>query len=81
MLAEYAPRRQITLDAPDVASLIDRLEDKFPKLRWKLRDEAGSVRRFVKVFVNGEEIRALEGIRTPLAQGDVVDILHSIQGG
>lgn len=81
MLREFMPRRTVTIEAPDVRSLIEGLESQFPALRLRLRDETGAMRRFVKVFVNGEEIAALSGLETTLAPKDTVHILHSIQGG
>ncbi len=81
MLREFVPVRKVDLDAPDVSALLDSLERKYPRLRFKLRDESGAVRKFVRVFVNGEEIHQLDGLATRLARQDTVDILHSIQGG
>lgn len=81
MLKEFVPRRKLDVDARNVASLLDSLETEYPRLRFKLRDENGAVRRFVRVFVNGEEIHQLDGLATRLARDDTVDILHSIQGG
>ncbi len=81
MLRDFVSRRTVTKDATSVEELLGQLETEFPKLRHRLRDETGVVRRFVKVFVNGEEIGALQGLDTPLKPNDEVDILHSIQGG
>ncbi len=81
MLREFVPTRKLQVDAGDVSSLLDALEERFPRLRFKLRDENGAVRQFVRVFVNGEEIHQLDGLATRLGRSDTVDILHSIQGG
>jgi molybdopterin synthase sulfur carrier subunit len=81
MLREFAPRLRLSSEAGDVRSLLEDLETRFPRLRLKLRDETGTVRQFVKVYVNGEEIRGLSGLDTPVRAADRVDILHSIQGG
>jgi sulfur-carrier protein len=81
MLREFVPRQRVALEAADVGALLDGLETQFPRLRFKLRDESGAVRRFVRVFVNGEEIHQLDGLATRLNRDDTVDILHSIQGG
>ncbi len=81
MLREFLPRRSLTTEAANVRDLLERMEEEYPKLRRRLRDETGTVRRFVRVFVNGEEISALHGLETPLGPSDHVDILHSIQGG
>ena len=81
LLAEFVPKRRLTSDAPNVEDLLSDLERRYPALKFRLRDEAGSIRRFVKVFVNGQELRTLRGPATPLAASDSVDVLHSIQGG
>ncbi len=81
MLREFAPLGAIPSSAQTVGSALDDLEERFPRLRFKLRDELGTVRRFVRVFVNGTGIERLNGLETPLASSDQVDILHSIQGG
>ncbi len=81
MLSEYARPRQFRSDAGSVDALLDDLERRYPRLRHRLRDETRAVRRYVRVFVNGTDIRSLGGTRTPLATADAVDILHSIQGG
>lgn len=81
MLREFVPRLSVEARADSVAGLIDELEAEFPKLRRRLRDESGAMRPFVRVFVNGEDMRGLNGLQTPLNPKDQVDILHSIQGG
>jgi sulfur-carrier protein len=81
MLSAFVPKRTLTTRAATVGALLDDLEARFPRLKRRLRDETHTLRPFVKVFVNGEEIRAGRGIATPLGPHDEVDILHSIQGG
>jgi len=81
MLRQFAVPSRASVGASDVRALLDELEAKFPRLKFRIRDETGSVRRFVRVFVNGEAIDRLHGLETPLGADDRVDILHSIQGG
>lgn len=81
MLRQFVSARSVEVDADTVAGLIDRIEETYPRLRYRLRDEAGTLRRFVRVFVNGEDVSMVPGLTTPLAAKDKVDILHSIQGG
>jgi molybdopterin synthase sulfur carrier subunit len=81
MLKEFVPRRALTTKAPTVRAMLEELEENYPKVRWRLRDETGAIRRYVKVFVNGDEVNGTTGLATPLAPDDTVDILHSIQGG
>jgi sulfur-carrier protein len=81
MLAQFVPRRRVQSAATTVDALIDDLESRFPKLRNRLRNEARDLRPFVKVFVNGEEVRRGGGGSQALRPQDEVEILHSIQGG
>ncbi|MGA7860539.1 MAG: MoaD/ThiS family protein [Thermoplasmata archaeon] len=81
MLRQFVPRLSVEARAESVGGLLDELEGEFPKLRRRLRDESGAVRPFVRVFVNGEDMRGLDGLQTRLGAKDQVDILHSIQGG
>jgi len=81
MLSQFVPVRTVRSTAPDINALLDDLETRFPRLRHRLRDETESVRPFVKIFVNGKEVRP-HGKRSPrIGPADEVDILHSIQGG
>jgi molybdopterin synthase sulfur carrier subunit len=81
MLKEFAPRLKLSTDAVSVGGLIDDLEATYPRLRFKLRDETGRLRPYVRVFVNGEDVHDLKGLETPIGSADSVDVLHSIQGG
>ena len=81
MLKEFLPKVKLSSDAPSIEGILVDLETRFPRLRFKLRDETGKVRPYVRVFVNGEEIEGLKGLATPVGSADSVDILHSIQGG
>jgi molybdopterin synthase sulfur carrier subunit len=81
MLKEFVPRRTVTTSATTVRAMIEELETNYPRIRWRLRDETGALRRYVKVFVNGDEVDRSTGLSKRLAADDTVDILHSIQGG
>jgi molybdopterin synthase sulfur carrier subunit len=64
-----------------VAELIDALEARYPGLRYNLCHETGELRPFVNIFVDGEHIRYLQGLATPLRSGARVHILPSVAGG
>lgn len=81
MLGRYAPHRVVRTTARSVEELLNDLEERFPRLRHRIRDETHRVRPFVKVFVNGAEVPASELPGRRLDPSDSVDILHSIQGG
>jgi sulfur-carrier protein len=80
-LREYGPKGVEKLDAESVDRVIDVLEQRYPRLRFKLRDETGQLRRYVRVFVDGDDVSGTTGLGTPLASARTVDILHSIAGG
>ena len=63
-----------------VASLIDDLESRHPGLRNRLVDGEG-LRRFVNVYLNDEDVRFLEGLKTPVSDGDTVTVLPAVAGG
>ena len=47
----------------------------------RVMDERGAVRRHVNVFVDGENIRFLDGLATPLGESSTIDIVPAVSGG
>ncbi|MCU0515619.1 MAG: MoaD/ThiS family protein [Oscillatoria sp. Prado101] len=64
-----------------VAELLDTLEQLYPDTKGRLRDEKGEPRRFLNIYVNSEDIRFLDGTKTPLQEGDEVSIVPAVAGG
>jgi molybdopterin converting factor small subunit len=64
-----------------LADVIAGLGDRFPRLPRRLCDEAGALRRFVNVYVDGYDVRGEQGLATGVADGAVVQVLPSIAGG
>jgi molybdopterin synthase sulfur carrier subunit len=62
-------------------AVIDDLERQFPGIRDRIVDEAGDLRRFVNVYVNQEDVRFLQGLKTALKDRDEVSIVPAIAGG
>lgn len=58
-----------------------KLTDEYPKLKDRLFDESGSLRKFLTIFINNTNVRDFEGENTKLKDGDVVTILPAIAGG
>jgi molybdopterin synthase sulfur carrier subunit len=67
--------------AVTVGSLLDSLAGDFPVLARRLRDETGALRRYVNIYVNGDEVRRLRGLETEVAAGQEVLIIQSVAGG
>jgi molybdopterin synthase sulfur carrier subunit len=80
-LRTYGPRGKEKVDADSVEHLLDVLEGRFPRLRFKLRDETGHLRQYVRIFVDGEDVSVTTGLATSLTGAQTIDILHSIAGG
>ena len=72
---------ELSLDAPTVASVISELETRYPAIRGRLRDESGALRRFVNLYVNGEDVRFTNGLDTSLKAGDELSIVPAVAGG
>jgi molybdopterin synthase sulfur carrier subunit len=64
-----------------LAQMIDGLEATYPGLKERLCDETGDLRRFVNVYVNGEDVRFADGVATRLNGGDEVSIVPAVAGG
>lgn len=64
-----------------LAALIDALESAHPGLKERLCDETGELRRFVNIYVNGEDVRFLSGLQTPIESGAEVSIVPAVAGG
>ena len=72
----------VTVDeSSSLAELIDALEQQHPGLKERLCDETGELRRFVNVYVNGEDVRFLSGLETPIEEGAEVSIVPAVAGG
>jgi molybdopterin converting factor small subunit len=80
-LRTYGPQQKEKVDADSVEHLLDALEGRYPRLRFKIRDETGQLRQYVRVFVDGEDVSVKTGLATPLTGARTIDILHSIAGG
>jgi sulfur-carrier protein len=69
------------VDGATVQEVLDRLYARHGELRERLSDEDGTLRRFVNVYVAGEDIRFLDGLQTPVADGAELTILPAVAGG
>lgn len=72
---------EVEAEGKDVQELIANLEKNFPGIKERLCDEKGSLRRFINIYVNEEDIRFLKMDGTSLNDGDEVSIIPAIAGG
>jgi molybdopterin synthase sulfur carrier subunit len=74
-------QEQVDGEVGSLADCFGGLEGRFPGLKERLCDEQGELRRFVNVYINGEDVRFLSGMQTALKQGDEVSIVPAVAGG
>ena len=84
-----APLRKVTgerevVTADDGGSLLEmisRLDKEYPGLKERICDESGELRRFVNIYIKGEDVRFLSGLQTTVKAGDEVSIVPAVAGG
>ncbi len=74
-------RAEVELEAGTVSEAIRALEEQSPGLRNKLTDDKGEIRRFIRLYVNDEDIDKLGGASAALKDGDVLTIVPAAAGG
>ncbi len=72
---------KVAVAGSSVAEVLDALQIAHPGIGERLRDDSGQIRRFVNVFVNGQNVRDGQGLDTRLASGDEVGIIPAMAGG
>ncbi|HLC26488.1 MAG TPA: MoaD/ThiS family protein [bacterium] len=72
---------RINLEAKDVRGTIDQLLASFPQLRDEILDDQGNVEHHLLFFLNDENVARLDGLNTPVRDGDRFAILLAVAGG
>ncbi|MEC9140585.1 MAG: ubiquitin-like small modifier protein 1 [Chloroflexota bacterium] len=83
-----APLRKVTndkdrveVDAENLADMVQAMEEQYPGIKERLLDEAGELRHFVNIYVNGEDVQFLDGLETAISESDEVSIVPAVAGG
>jgi molybdopterin synthase sulfur carrier subunit len=71
----------VEVNAATIGDVIVELQTRYPGIKDRLLDENGSIRRFVNVYVNEEDIRFLQNQQTAIKDGDEISIIPAIAGG
>ncbi len=77
---ETGGERQVTATGSTVRELLDDLIERFPGLRAQLVED-DEIAPFVNVYVEGEDVRTLDGLETPVQDGATVILLPAMAGG
>ncbi len=73
---------RVTVDAHGtLRAVLDEVDSRWPRLGRRIRDEQGELRRYVNVYVNGEDCRVLSGQETEVAANAEVQVIPSVAGG
>ena len=72
---------EVPIDGSDVGSVLKALDVAYPGFGERLFDEAAKLRRFVNVFLADEDVRFLDGMTTPVLDGQVLSIVPAVAGG
>ncbi|MGR6923246.1 MoaD/ThiS family protein [[Actinomadura] parvosata] len=72
--------KAVNAEGATLEELIANLEARHPGIKERLVDD-GSLRRFVNVYLNDEDVRFLGGLGTPVSDGDTVTVLPAVAGG
>jgi MoaD family protein len=72
---------EVELDGATVGEVLANLDAAHPGFSDRLLDEEGGIRRFVNVFVADDDVRYLQGLDTPVPDGETVAIIPAVAGG
>jgi molybdopterin synthase sulfur carrier subunit len=82
------PLRKLTNDidivdseASTLAEAVDMLEMDYPGIKERIVGDDGEIRRFVNIYVNGDDVRFLDNLNTALKASDEVSIVPAVAGG
>jgi molybdopterin converting factor small subunit len=80
--AEAGGESKLTLTGGvTLGQVLDEVATRWPRLERRVRDEQGQLRRYVNVYVDGEECRRLEGLATAVPETAEIMIVPSVAGG
>ncbi len=72
---------KVEMEESNLADMIENLEASYPGVKERLIDENGELRYFVNIYLNGEDVRFLDGLATSTKSGDEISIVPAVAGG
>jgi MoaD family protein len=73
--------KEVELAGATVREVVGALTEQYPSLKSQLLTAEGELNRFVNVYVNGQDVRYLDGLATAVAERDEVRLLPAMAGG
>jgi molybdopterin synthase sulfur carrier subunit len=71
----------VEVNGTTVGEILGNLDAAHPGFKDRLLDDDGALRRFVNVFVADDDVRFLQGLDTPVPEGETVAIIPAVAGG
>jgi molybdopterin synthase sulfur carrier subunit len=72
---------ELVVDGSTVGEVLKGLDAAHPGFAERIFDEQGGLRRFVNVFLDEEDVRFLDGLATPVTDGQTISIVPAVAGG
>jgi molybdopterin converting factor small subunit len=72
---------EVSVSGSTVAEVLKDLDSSPPGFSDRLFDDTGALRRFVNIFLTDEDVRFLQGLDTPVAEGQTLSIVPAVAGG
>ena len=72
---------KVEMQSSNLGELVEKLDSEYPGFKDRLVDENGDLRYFVNIYLNGEDVRFMEGLETSTSEGDEVSIVPAVAGG
>lgn len=74
-------KEEVEANGVNIAEVVEDLEANYPGIKEKLCDDKGSVRKFLNIYLNDEDIRFMESLNTEVRDGDSLSLVPAIAGG
>jgi molybdopterin synthase sulfur carrier subunit len=71
----------VDTDGSTIGAIVESLESSFPGMRERLLDDSGELRHFVNIYLNGEDVRYLDGLNSSVGENDELSIVPAVAGG
>ena len=72
---------KVEVESDNLGDLEEKLNSEFPGFKDRLVDEEGELRYFVNIYLNGEDVRFMDGLNTSTSSGDEISIVPAGAGG
>ena len=72
---------KVEVESANLNDLVEKRNGEFPGFKDRLVDEEGELRYFVNIYLNGEDVRFMDGLNTSTSSGDEISIVPAVAGG